>query len=177
MGCTGFMAWHVTKRAHKALPSTPEGRVFGYLEEADQLNAAIFVFQVFDFFASLSIPEHCTAVFLVHHILSAITAWFSLEYQLVHHYAIFFGGCSEISTIFLVFCDFDVYFPASRGSLWGGFIFFCQVSFTLTFLYYRVIAWWIQKSWSFAMSTFSSIGSSSHTQMHIKIFSWWCGYG
>jgi hypothetical protein len=144
MGSTGFLAWHVTKRAHTAIPATPEGRLFGYLEEADRLNAGIFVFQVWDFFASLSIPEHRTAVFLTHHVLSAITAWFSLEYQLLHHYAIFFGGCSEISTIFLVFCDFDVYFPASRGSIWGTFIFLCQLGFTLSFLYYRVIFWWVE---------------------------------
>jgi TLC domain len=61
--------------------------------------------------------------------------------ELVHYYAVFFGGCSEISTIFLVLCDFDVYFPAQRGSLWGMIILFCQVSFTFTFLYYRVIGW------------------------------------
>jgi hypothetical protein len=144
MGSIGFLAWHVSKRAHTAIPATPEGRVFGYLEEADKLNAGIFVFQVWDFFASLLIPEHRTAVFLTHHVLSAITAWFSLEYQLLHHYAIFFGGCSEISTIFLVFCDFNEYFPASRGSIWGNFIFLCQAGFTLSFLYYRVIFWWVE---------------------------------
>jgi len=49
----------------------------------------------------------------------------------------------EISTIFLVLCDFDVYFPAAdRGSLWGIIITVCQVSFTFSFLYYRVIGWW-----------------------------------
>ena len=60
---------------------------------------------------------------------------------MVHYYAIFFGGCSEISTIFLVLCDFDVYFPASHGSLWATVILICQVCFTFTFLYYRVIGW------------------------------------
>ena len=84
----------------------------GYLPEADWPNAGIFVYQTFDFFASLIVPEHCTAVFLTHHVLAAFTAWMSLEFQMVHYYAVFFGGCSEISTIFLVLCDFDVYFPA-----------------------------------------------------------------
>lgn len=141
MGSTGFLAWHWTKQAHKAIPQTPEGRLFGYSEEADRLNAGIFVFQTWDFFFSLLIPEHRTAVFLTHHVLTGLTAWFSLEHQLVHYYAIFFGGCSEISTIFLVFCDFDVYFPASRGSTWGAWIFFCQACFTLTFFYYRIVGW------------------------------------
>lgn len=142
MGTTGFLAWHVSKRAQTAIPATPEGRLFGFLEESDRLNAGIFVFQVWDFLASLFIPEHATFIFLGHHVLAALTAWFSLEYQFVHYYALFFGGCSEISSIFLVLCDFDVYFPANRGSVWGGIILMCQASFTLTFLYYRVIAWW-----------------------------------
>ena len=49
----------------------------------------------------------------------------------------------EISTVFLVLIDFDVYFPAEdRGSLWGMIITVCQVSFAFSFLYYRVIGWW-----------------------------------
>lgn len=143
MGGMGFMAWHVTKRVVTGIPQTPEGRLFGYLEEADKLNAGIFVYQTFDFFASMVVPEHNTMIFLAHHLLAAITSWMSLEYQMVHHYAVFFGGCSEISTIFLVLCDFDVYFPAEdRGSTWGMVITFCQVAFTFSFLYYRCIGWW-----------------------------------
>lgn len=143
LGGMGLFAWHITKRVSKGIPQTPEGRLFGYLEEADRLNTAIFVYQMFDFFASMTVPEHNQTIFLGHHLLAAITALMSLEYQMVHYYAIFFGGCSEISTIFLVLCDFDVYFPAEdRGSTWGMIITFCQVAFTFTFLYYRVIAWW-----------------------------------
>ena len=150
MGSTGFLAWHWTRRAHTTIPSNPEGRLFGYLEEADKLNAGIFVFQTWDFLFSLTIPEHCTVIFLAHHFLAGLTSWFSLEYQFVHHYAIFFGGCSEISSIFLVFCDFDVYFPATRGSIWGIFILICQASFALSFFYYRVLAWfWVSvRLWS-----------------------------
>lgn len=45
--------------------------------------------------------------------------------------------------MFLVLCDFDVYFPAKDpGSLWGTIILFCQASFVLSFFYYRVIGWW-----------------------------------
>jgi len=143
LGGMGIWTWHITKRAVTGIPQTPEGRLFGYLEEADKLNAGIFVYQVFDFFASMFVPEHNTTIFLTHHVLAAITAWMSLEYQMVHYYAVFFGGCSEISTIFLVLCNFDVYFPADdRGSTWGMIITFCQVAFTFSFLYYRVIGWW-----------------------------------
>lgn len=139
MGVTGFLAWRKRK-----LIKTPEARLFGFLEAADRLNAGILVFQVWDFIFSCFIPEHATAVFLTHHVLAALTAYFSLEYQLVHYYAIFFGGCSEISSIFLVFCDFDVYFPAEHhGNAWKLFIIFNQAMFTLLFLGYRVIGWWV----------------------------------
>lgn len=143
MGGMGIYAWHITKRVTTRIPQTPEGRLFGYLEEADKLNVGIFVYQTWDFFASMVVPEHNTAIFLAHHMLASITSWMSLEYQMVHYYAVFFGGCSEISTIFLVLIDFDVYFPAEdRGSTWGMIITFCQVAFTFSFLYYRVIGWW-----------------------------------
>ena len=140
MGLSGLLGWHGPRKIRK--PASPEGRLFGYFPEADQLNAGIFVYQTWDFFFSLSIPEHATFVFLTHHFLAALLAYFSLEYQIVHYYGIFYGGCSEISSIFLVFCDFDIYFPAGRGSAWGGFIMFCQASFVLLFLGYRVIGWW-----------------------------------
>jgi len=94
MGGMGFWTWHVTKKVVTGIPQTPEGRLFGYLNEADQLNAGIFVYQTFDFFASMFVPEHATTIFLTHHLLAAITAWMSLEYQMVHYYAVFFGGCS-----------------------------------------------------------------------------------
>jgi hypothetical protein len=144
MGVSGFLAWHWTKRAH-AYTSTPEGRLFGYLEEADLLTTGICIFQMWDFFASMLIPEHCTVVFMAHHFLAGATALFSLEYQMVHYYAIFFGGCSEISSIFLVLCDFDVYFPSSGRSsgTWGLCIFLCQAAFAFSFLYYRIIGWWM----------------------------------
>lgn len=143
LGGMGLLTWHITKKVVTGIPQTPEGRLFGYLEEADKLNTAIFVYQAFDFFASMTVPEHNQIIFLGHHMLAAVTSLMSLEYQMVHYYAIFFGGCSEISTIFLVLIDFDVYFPVQDpGSAWGMTITFCQAAFTVTFLYYRVIGWW-----------------------------------
>lgn len=142
MGGAGFLAWCWTKRAHTAVPNTPEGRLFGYLEEADRLNGGIFLYQWWDFFASPFIPGNCTPVLMVHHFLAGLCSWFSLEHQMVHHYAVFFGGCSEISSVFLVLCEFDVYFPATDGTPWASFILFCQVCFTLNFFYFRIVAWW-----------------------------------
>lgn len=143
LGGMGFWTWHVSKRVVRNMPQTPEGRLFGYLEEADQLLVGIFVYQIYDFFSSLLVEEHREAIFLTHHLLAAVTAWMSLEYQMVHYYSVFFGGCSEISTIFLVVIDFDKYFPVEdKGSTLGLIITICQACFTVTFLYYRVIGWW-----------------------------------
>jgi hypothetical protein len=57
---SAFWTWHISRRVHDALPATPEGRLFGYLPESEQLAAASLTFQVWDFFTSLSIAEHCT---------------------------------------------------------------------------------------------------------------------
>jgi len=95
LGGFGFYTWHVSRKVMTDIPQTPEGRLFGYLKEADLLNAGIFVYQTFDFFASLLLPEHATAVYLTHHLLAAVTAFMSLEFQIVHYYAVFFGGCSS----------------------------------------------------------------------------------
>lgn len=100
-------------------------------------------FQAWDFVFSWKIPEHATVVFLAHHLLSGLTAYCSLRFDMAHHYAVFFGGCSEISSIFLVVCDFDVYFPSSNmPAIWSAVVFFNQVAFTVLFVVYRIVGWW-----------------------------------
>jgi hypothetical protein len=54
----GFRNWHLDKSTH---PTTADGRLFQRLTSAEQLNAAILVYQLWDFVASLAIPEHATA--------------------------------------------------------------------------------------------------------------------
>jgi hypothetical protein len=78
-GVTGFMGWHITRRAHTAVPQTPQGRLFGYLPEAEKLAAVNFTFQSFDFFVSLMIPENRTAVMLTHHTMAATVSWLSIR--------------------------------------------------------------------------------------------------
>ena len=80
-GLLGFYCWHITKRVHSALPSTPEGRLYGYLEESESLAAVNFSFQFWDFWVSLLIPEHRGALMLLHHTAAATICYFSLEYQ------------------------------------------------------------------------------------------------
>lgn len=141
-GIMGFTTWHVTQTVHTKLPSTPEGRLFGYLAESEKVAAANFTFQVWDFFVSLMIPEHASAVFLLHHAAAALVSWFSLSYQVLHYYGIFFLGCSEFSSIFLVFIDLGRYFPPTAGSPYDLFISVCQPAFLVSFGWYRIILWW-----------------------------------
>ena len=63
------------------LPSTPSGRYFGKLSEADLINAGIVIFQGWDFVASLFFEEHCTVVMMMHHLLAFICGFFCLVYE------------------------------------------------------------------------------------------------
>jgi hypothetical protein len=80
-GLMGFRTWHITQTVHSKIPSTPEGRLYGYLPENESIAAAQLVFQGWDFIISLLIPEHCTAIMLCHHTLAALLSWFSLRFQ------------------------------------------------------------------------------------------------
>ena len=123
--------------------STPATRTLCRLVHAEYLCVGILAFQTWDFVASCTMPEHYVTEFLVHHVLSAITAYMALEYRMVHHYAIFFGGCSEISSIFLVWVNMDQYFPASNigSSVWTTFIMMNQGIFVIAFIAYRIVGW------------------------------------
>ena len=58
-------------------------------------------------------------------------------------YVVFYLGCSEISTIFLIFVDIAKFFPPIPGSTYDTFIgAFCGPLFAVSFIYYRVILWW-----------------------------------
>lgn len=142
VGWLGFHTWHISGRVHTAVPNTPEGRLFGYLEEGEKMAAANFTFQVWDFIISLLIPEHCTAVFLTHHFMAATVSYFSLSYQVLHYYGIFFLGLTEVSSCFLVLIDLGRYFPPVPGSPFGYVVAVCQPAFLITFGLYRIVLWW-----------------------------------
>ena len=141
-GATGFYTWHISGRSHSTVPLTPRGRLFGYIPEAELIAAICFSFQFFDFFVSLLIPEHCTAIMMTHHVMAAIVGWCSVRYQYLQHYGVFYLGLSEVSSIFLVFVDLSKYFPPVPGSLYDQFVGICGPAFVVCFTVYRVIMWW-----------------------------------
>jgi hypothetical protein len=142
-GSVGFWTWHVSRRAHTAIPPTPEGRLFGYLPEAEWLASVNFTFQFWDFFISLLIPEHRTPLMLCHHLIAATVGWFSIRYTYLQFYGVFFLGCSELSSIFLVFVDLGRYFPPVPGTIYDSLVnAVCGPLFAAGFIYYRVLLWW-----------------------------------
>jgi len=136
MGVLGAKNWYFDQTAPT---HSPEDRLFGYWEGANNQNVAIFVYQVFDFAISLTIPEHQEAIFLIHHIFCALTAYLSLEYQCMTYYSVYYGGCAEISSIFLLWTNIDAMFPQYPQLKPIALV--SKVLFVLTFLYYRVYGW------------------------------------
>lgn len=159
MGLMGVYNWYFSRRMKElGRRGSPEDRLFGHLEAGELQNVAIFCYQVWDFCVSLTIPEHFEMIFLVHHFLAGLTAYFSLENGMVGYYAVFFGGCSEFSSIFLVFADLDQFFPPSPGSNYELFILACKALFTLSFAYFRVVCWWLVSKplWSDSLRVLST---------------------
>jgi hypothetical protein len=138
MGLMGTYNWYFSKPLHQL--KTPEDRLFGFSEQADAQNIAIFCYQVWDLAVSVTIPEHREGIFLMHHLLAAITAFCSLEFQMVPYYSVFFGGCSELSSIFLVLADTDQMFPLVAKN-YSNVVLASQALFTLSFTYFRVFGW------------------------------------
>ena len=83
LGLVGVHSFFASsKRPGVSLPRSPPGRILGGpLIEADVINAAIVVFQGWDFFASLAFEEHRSAIMLVHHLLAFTCGYFSLMYE------------------------------------------------------------------------------------------------
>ena len=154
MGILGVKNWHFNPIFQQLAPSssstkiaaTPEQRLFSSLKEADLQNVLILCYQIWDLILSLYIPEHRSeTIFLIHHVAAICTAFFSLQYQMVGYYSVFYGGCSEFSSIFLVMTDLDEKFPSILEGPYSNYfeigLLICKVCFALTFTYYRVYGW------------------------------------
>jgi hypothetical protein len=143
MGSIGIYNWHFTSTMKQlgSMDATAEDRLFGHLPASNVLNVIIFCYQLWDFCVSLTVPEQLDVIFLVHHLLALLTAFCALEYQMMSYYSIFYGGCSEFSTIFLIFLDKQGVIPIQPNSLQANWVQMCQVVFFFTFSYYRIYGW------------------------------------
>jgi hypothetical protein len=84
-GLIGFRCWHF-QNIDKAVPATPEGRLFGYLPQAHFLTALQTTFQLFDLFISFLIPGQCTPILVAHHTMAVTVSWYGLNNQYFHYY-------------------------------------------------------------------------------------------
>jgi len=116
--------------------------MFGFIEESEKISSANFTYQVWNFCICFIIPEFYQPDMLCHHMLSAFATWYSVHYNMLHYYGVFFSGMSEVSTIFLAIIDASQYFPPSPGSFFSLLVTICQPLFVVTFVYYRVYLWW-----------------------------------
>mmetsp|Transcript_1842 Transcript_1842/g.2912 ORF Transcript_1842/g.2912 Transcript_1842/m.2912 type:complete len:150 (+) Transcript_1842:1-450(+) len=88
-------------------------------------------------------------IMMTHHLLAFICGLYSLEYGLVPHYAVYFGGVSEFSSIFLALSTLFQYHPPSalvpadspKLPLLKALELFCQAMFVLTFFIFRIVGW------------------------------------
>jgi hypothetical protein len=126
----------------------PEDRLFGYPHNryskvVGYLTAVNLAYQIWDFFVSWTIPEHCTTVMMLHHIVAATACASSLRYHLLGPYSHLFLGCSEISSMLLVWLDLTRYFVPVPGSLLEQAMHNGAAPlFAILFTYFRVIRWW-----------------------------------
>jgi len=133
--------WYGSGAVHNTLPATPEGRLYGYLEESNEIASVFFALQVWDFLVSPFIPEFFTVIFMTHHFLAALVGWFCLEYQFLHYYAFFFLGLSEMSSIPLVVITVSETFPPTPNTFYSMLCNVAQPCFVVLFAYYRVFQW------------------------------------
>ena len=169
MGGLGLKHWYFNRHIRALYPEGgPAPRLLAALPASDAINVTILCYQLFDLGVSWTIPEfRSDPIFMVHHVLAAWCAYASLEWQLFSYYSIYFGGCCEISSIFLVLVAMDEMFlvnalPAVSNTnlLLQGFyqvlpvaVEASKILFTLTFTYYRVVGWilWSYRGWKDAL--------------------------
>jgi len=164
LGLLGFYTFYISRHASKKLPHTTVGRFFGnynssvgggggqqavvvLLPEADYINSVIVIFQGWDFVASLFFEEHCTMIMMSHHTLAFICGYFCLVYEVNPYYAVYFGGVSEFSSIFLCISQLFQYYPpssfgiSSTSPILHTLESFSQAMFVLTFFAFRIVGW------------------------------------
>jgi hypothetical protein len=169
LGLTGFHCFFVSKRARNILPWTPQGRYLGHatgkgalLPEADRINAAIVLFQGWDFVVSLFFEEHCTAIMMTHHALAFACGFGCLYYEVNPYYAVYIGGVCEFSSIFLSISHlFEFYSPSdilgpssSLLPVLPAVITFSQAMFVITFFLFRIVGWALEARRLFSDATY-----------------------
>jgi len=116
--------------------------LFGFSDAGWALMKFMLGFQCFDIIVSASTPSLRKAEHLGHHILSACCALACLSGPLFSHYACFFFGAVEISSVPLTFVDIYRSVPAlAKGSKHGAVNEASRSAFAVSFVALRVVYW------------------------------------
>mmetsp|Transcript_28951 Transcript_28951/g.61165 ORF Transcript_28951/g.61165 Transcript_28951/m.61165 type:complete len:311 (+) Transcript_28951:225-1157(+) len=187
LGMLGFYSFFISKRAYNALPQTPQGRFLGnkgsvLLPDADYVNAVIVIFQGWDFIVSFFFEEHCTVIMMTHHVAAFLCGFFCLFYDFNPYYAVYFGGVSEFSSIFLAISQLFQYYPIATlvqpssilSSILPAIETFSQAMFVITFFLFRIVGW-AQKSFMF-ISDGSYLLKKGLIQLHSPGSGWFFWY-
>lgn len=126
-----------------SMPEAYENRFFKYHPEAVRVTLYFLSYQVKDLIDTITWNDD-SSVFVVHHIISILSACGALNSGIAQFYTIFYFGFSELSTgILNLFVNFDdtagvkglgMAFPVVKIVL--------GVSFIFLFLVCRVVLWW-----------------------------------
>lgn len=52
-------SWHISRRAFRLVPNTPEGRIYGYVPECEYMTALNLVYQIWDFLYVNEVKGFC----------------------------------------------------------------------------------------------------------------------
>lgn len=71
----------------------------------------MFAYQSWNFIAGLYLPEFGDAASLAHHAVTVCISFFCVDGPVFQYYAVYFLGCSEVSTVPLTVVDIFAKFP------------------------------------------------------------------
>jgi TLC domain len=140
-GLYGIYVFHFDR----SLPqSSTNDRLFGYHPLAAEITKLNLAYQIWDILISLTIPENCGWIMMIHHCVAAYLSYSGLSNNMMGYYATFFLGISEVSSIFLVLLDCAKYYePTAIGFPFVQLVALASGgAFVVTFTLYRVILWW-----------------------------------
>lgn len=136
------------------VPLTPEDRLFGEQPDADLIARLMLAIQAWDILLHISVEWLRQPEMIVHHLLTALISFLGANRRLLLHYAPFFLGVVELSSVPLVVVS--TLHPERFGWLVMGkessiivakVNSICRYSFAASFIVLRLLCWPVVGLW------------------------------
>lgn len=112
-----------------------------YYAPGERIAATMIGFQVYELLACIPSPRlRMGGLMIMHHTIAGGLAYFAYFYQVYHHYAIFYMGTIELSSLPLAFVDLFKYYPKLRTE-WPAANEMARTLFAPCFLVLRTFMW------------------------------------